>query len=47
MGIVSSAQGVFSVKTGASGDGFLRKSTVLVWEVSALLRILSVEARSP
>ena len=37
----------FWVKTRAAGDGFLRTPTILAWDVSAVLRILSIEARSP
>jgi len=35
------------VKTGAIGAYFLRAPTILAWDLSALCRILPIEARSP
>jgi hypothetical protein len=35
------------VKTGAIGAYFLRAPTIVAWDLSALCRILPIEARSP
>jgi hypothetical protein len=35
------------IKTGTLGQHFLQTPTILAWDLSALCRILPIEARSP